>query len=190
MSMVTQDPDRSERPHADIPRIDPTRYGWKRPRPQVHQGIGDCSHRMRVVGGVHPGTDSRLDCDKPLRAVCVEGCGYVEFWLCDSYGCAHCGERKRRRLSRLVDNGASIHLANGMLGYFLTLTAPGERDHLRWYQGKRPRTREACSCHLHGMSDGWWNACESGCWNRLRTALTRDRRVIFAGAVETQDSCS
>jgi hypothetical protein len=127
-----------------------------------------------------------MDCQQPLRAVCRNGCDLTEFWRCDSYGCEHCGELKRRRLARVVDNGASIHLANGMTGYFVTLTAPGTAEHKRWYQGKRPSRRVACDCHDHGMSDGLWNAQESACWNRLRTAMTRDRRVIFAGAVETQ----
>lgn len=166
MSMVTQDSD-SER--ASL-----------RPR------VGTCSHRMRVVGSVLPGRETRMDCERPLRAVCVDGCGHREFWRCDSYGCGHCGELKRRRLHRLVDNGAAIHLGNGMLGYFLTVTAPGTDAHLRWYQGKRPQRRESCECHDHGLSDGGWNAGESKCWNRLRTALTRGRDVIFAGAVETQ----
>lgn len=148
--------------------------------------VGDCSHRMRVVGSVHQGTATRLDCERPLRAVCRDGCGHQEFWRCDSYGCGPCGDLKRRRLHRLVDNGAAIHLSNGFLGYFLTLTAPGSQDHRRWYQGKRPRERQECGCHRHGMTDGVWNAQESKCWNRLRTALTRDREVIFAGAVETQ----
>lgn len=147
--------------------------------------VGDCSHRMRVVGGVRQGQDTRLDCERPLRAVCLD-CEHVDFWRCDSYTCGPCGELKRRRLHRLVDNGAGIHLANGMLGYFVTLTAPGTADHLRWYQGTRPKERHRCYCHDHGMTDGWWNGGESKCWNRLRTALTRDRRVIFAGAVETQ----
>jgi hypothetical protein len=140
---------------------------------------------MRVVGAVRSSVLTRLDCEKPLRAVCVS-CDHVDFWACDSYGCSHCGEKKRRRLARLVDNGATLHLANGMTGYFLTLTAPGSDEHLRWYQGVRPRRREDCWCHLHGETEGTWNAAESKCWNRLRTALTRDRTVIFCGAVETQ----
>jgi hypothetical protein len=141
---------------------------------------------MRVVGAVRSGRGTRVDCDNPLRAVCRNKCEHVEFWRCDSYGCEPCGEVKRKRLARLVDNGAAIHLGNGMIGYFLTLTAPGTSDHRRWYQGKRPTRRTACECHLHGESDGSWNAQESACWNRLRTALTRDRSVIFVGAVETQ----
>jgi hypothetical protein len=141
---------------------------------------------MRVVGGVPAGAETRLDCERPLRAVCGLGCGHVQFWRCDSYGCEFCGELKRRRLHRLVDNGAAIHLGNGFLGYFVTLTAPGTAEHLRWYQGTRPKKRQRCECHGHGGTDGVWNAGESKCWNRLRTALTRDRQVIFAGAVETQ----
>jgi hypothetical protein len=147
---------------------------------------GSCSHRMRVVGSVRPGPGTRLDCDQPLRSVCVR-CDHLEFWRCDSYGCTFCGERKRKRLARLVDNGSAIHLRNGMRGYFLTLTAPGVRDHKRWYQGVRPSRRVDCGCHLHGFTDGQWNAQESACWNRLRTAMTRDRSIIFAGAVETQE---
>lgn len=148
---------------------------------------GSSTHRMRVVGNVPAGRGTRLDCDNPLRAVCrVPGCSEVQFWRCDTYGCATCGELKRRRLARIVDNGAAIHLRNGMTGYFLTLTAPGSSTHRRWFQGAQPRTRPICECHDHGMTDGLWNAQESACWNRLRTAMTRDRDVIFIGAVETQ----
>lgn len=157
-------------------------------RPSLRQRVGDCTHRMRVVGTVRSGVGTRTDCEQPLRAVCtLPGCEEVQFWRCDTYGCGPCGELKRRRLARIVEDGSSIHLANGMVGYFLTLTAPGENEHRRWVQGKlRGRPRVACSCHEHGFSDGLWNAQESACWNRLRTALARDREVIFMGAVETQ----
>lgn len=128
-----------------------------------------------------------MDCEGPLRAVCHERCGYVAYWRCDTYGCEPCGERKRRRLTQLVDQGSAIHLQDGKVGYFLTLTAPGTRTHKRWQQGKQQgRQRKDCDCHRHGLSDGLWNAGESGDWNRLRTALTRDRTVTFAAAVETQ----
>src|SRR4051812_6223322 len=91
------------------------------------QGVGTgcvhgAGHRMRVVGSVRPGSGTRVDCEQPLRAVCLNGCDLVQFWRCESYGCEPCGEVKRKRLSRLVDNGAAIHLGNGMIGYFLTLT--------------------------------------------------------------------
>jgi hypothetical protein len=164
-----------------------TDHDEQRPDTDRRAGCLDgTSHRMRVVGAVRSGPETRLDCDNPLRAVCREGCGEVAFWRCDSYGCGPCGALKQRRLSRLVDGGASIHLANGLVGYFLTLTAPGTQAHKRWYQGKRPTRRVECDCHDHGLSDGLWNAQESACWNRLRTAMTRDREVIFCGAVETQ----
>jgi hypothetical protein len=142
---------------------------------------------MRVVGKVATGRVLGLDCDGPILAVCrTPGCGHSEPWRCDSYGCQGCGERKQRRLSRLVDNGADIHIGNGLQGYFLTLTAPGTRDHKRWKQGRIRGPRSECSCHLHGQTDGLWNAAESACWNRLRTSLTRERRMVFCGAVETQ----
>lgn len=164
-----------------------TEHGDNRERPAVCLRDGDGAHRMRVVGRVLPGKATRMDCEQPLRAVCFEGCGHVEFWRCDTYGCAFCGEVKRRRLARLVDNGSAVHLGNGYIGYFVTLTAPGRNDHRLTWQGKLPGgARPWCDCHRHGFTDGLWNAQESKCWNRLRTALTRDREVIFAGAVETQ----
>jgi hypothetical protein len=141
---------------------------------------------MRVVGTVRSGKGTRVDCQKPLRAVCRNKCDHVEFWRCDSYGCGPCGNLKQRRLARLADNGASLHLASGMNGYFLTLTAPGISPHKRWYQGKRPSSRVDCDCHDNGMPLAIWNTQESACWNRLRTALTREQRMIFCGAVETQ----
>ncbi len=139
------------------------------------------------MGRVRPGEPTAVDCDRPLRAVCrTPGCGHSEAWRCDTYGCEPCGERKRRQLSRLVDNGAEVQIGNGLQGYFLTLTAPGSDDHKRWVQGRARGRREDCGCHLHGQTDGLWNAAESACWNRLRTALTRERRMVFCGAVETQ----
>lgn len=169
-----------------VPSVPPQAEHDRRSTLGVGAGCLDgTGHRMRVVGTVRPSQSTRLDCQNPLRAVCLS-CDTVSFWVCDSYACEPCGEKKKRRLARLVDNGAGIHLANGKIGYFLTLTAPGTEDHKRWYQGKRPHRRQDCACHLHGETDGTWNAQESKCWNRLRTSLTRDRQVIFVGAVETQ----
>lgn len=141
---------------------------------------------MRVVGYVPLSAPPRADCQRPLRAVCRE-CDHVEEWRCDSYRCPPCGETKRRRLTRLIEDGSGQHLENGMHGYFLTLTPPGENDHRRWYQGKRPPTRPDCDCHQHGQSKGQWNRGESANWNRLRTTLARDCGIIFASAVEVQD---
>lgn len=140
---------------------------------------------MHVVGYVSSGERPRDDCDRPLRVVC-ESCGEADYWRCDSYGCGPCGEVKKRRLRRVIEDGSRGHVSSGLRGYFLTLTAPGTAEHLRWYQGKKPSRRSACSCHEHGQSKGRWNRQESACWNRLRTSLARDRVVHFAGSVETQ----
>lgn len=155
-------------------------------RAAIPLGEGSCRHRMRVVGYVRSGVGTRDDCDHPLRAVCRD-CEAVDFWRCESYGCGPCGEAKKRRLARLIEDGSDRHLGNGLRAYFLTVTAPGTRaGHLRWYQGTRPTHRPVCTCDQHGMTMGRWNGQESACWNRLRTAMTRDRTVQFVGAVETQ----
>lgn len=140
---------------------------------------------MQLVRGVRGTGAEGVACERPLLMAC-ELCGHEDFWRCDTYGCGPCGETKRRRLMRVIEDGASIHVANGLYGYFLTLTAPGTDDHRRWYQGKRPRSRQRCNCHDHGLTNGEWNRQESACWNRLRTSLARERELIYAGAVETQ----
>lgn len=148
----------------------------------------ECDHRMRVVGRLPVGDRrrDRLDCDQPLRVVCRD-CDHLEGWRCDSYGCAPCGESKRRRLERLIADGSAQHLANGLHAYFLTVTAPGDREHLGWIQGKRRGRRQTpCACGQHGLTMGEWNRQESACWNRLRTAIARDRSLVYVGAVEPQ----
>ena len=142
-----------------------TRMPHTAPDERTTPGAGECLHRMRVVGRVRVGDRTRLDCEQPLRAVCRD-CDQAAEWRCDSYGCEPCGETKRRRLMRVIEDGSSIHLGNGLRAYFLTLSAPGENDHRRWYQGKRPRRRQACECHRHGLTMGQWNRQESACWNR------------------------
>lgn len=147
----------------------------------------DCSPGdMRVVGRVPLSGRVRSDCDQPLRAVC-RSCDHAEEWRCGSYGCGPCGETKRRQLQRVIEDGCSVQVAAGLYGHFITVTAPGKRAHLRWWQGRRPGSRPACGCHEHGMSDGEWNRQESKCWNRLRTALARRvDTLVFAGSIETQ----
>lgn len=150
-------------------------------------GLDSCTcGGMRVVGYVPATRRTRSDCEQPLRAVCRE-CDRVEEWRCGTYGCGPCGEAKRRVLERVIEDGAGVQANTGLLGYFVTLTAPGVNDHLRWYQGTRPSTRPICECHNHGSTLAAWNAGESACWNRLRTALTRDTYMQFAGSVEVQD---
>ena len=155
--------------------------------PAIPLGTRPCAHRMRVVGSVRPSASTRLDCDHPLRAVCVSGCEKVDFWRCESYACQHCSEVKKRRLIRLIEDGAGHQDAAGLRAYFMTVTAPGTDDHARWYQGKRPRHRQVCGCHRHGQTQARWNSQESACWNRLRTSITRTARVQFVGAVEPQE---
>jgi hypothetical protein len=145
---------------------------------------------MRVVGYVRPGSHTRLDCLQPLRVVCDEGCGHEEFWRCNCSAevrCAPCAERKRRLLARIVDHGISNREGSGFV-YFLTLTAPGEREHSRWIQGRVSGPRPSCDCHRHGKTLGEWNAQESTCWNRLRLALSRlsSGSLAYIGSVEVQ----
>ena len=146
---------------------------------------------MRVVGYVRPSSRTRVDCLQPLRSVCLNGCGFEQFWRCDCSSeerCPPCSERKRRLLARIVDLGISNRLGAGYT-YFLTVTAPGSNDHRRWVQGKISRPRVACDCHDNGLSMGEWNAQQSACWNRLRTSLSRlvDGSLTYIGSVEVQE---
>jgi hypothetical protein len=87
-----------------------------------------------------------------------------------------------------VDLGITDRLGRGYT-YFLTLTAAGTNDHRRWRQGKGGAGRPECDCHDNGMTLGQWNAQESKCWNRLRTALSRlvDGSLTYIGSVEVQE---
>lgn len=132
-----------------------------------------------------------VDCERPLRFVCHD-CDAVTYGHCnvtDAGKCTPCADRKRRLLERITHHGIVDRLGSSLWLYFLTLTAPGESDHRRWYQGKRPKHRPECSCHhtWDGVSRGEWNAAESANWNRLRTAVTRGGDVQFIGSVEVQD---
>lgn len=154
-------------------------------------GCPDQRHRLRVVGYVRRSEGTRLDCAQPLRVVCGD-CGYQTHWRCDcssSAKCPDCAERRRRLVARLVDLGTTDRIGRGHT-YFLTLNGPGENAHRRWRQGKGGNDRPECDCHAvwQGMSKGEWNAQESACWNRLRTALSRltDGSLTYIGSVETQ----
>jgi hypothetical protein len=126
--------------------------------------------------------------------VCIEdGCRYQQFWRCDCSSaakCPDCAERRRRLIARLVDLGTTDRLGSGFT-YFLTLSAPGENDHRRWRQGKGGNDRPECDCHRvwEHQRKGDWNAGESGCWNRLRLALSRfsEGSLTYIGSVEVQD---
>lgn len=157
-----------------------------------------CRHRMRVVGYVQRGSGTRLDCAQPLRAVCCD-CGLGEqFWRCDCSSaekCPDCAERRRRLIARLVDLGATDRASHGHLA-FVTLSAPGTNDHRKWVQvggagvKRLPRDRPDCDCHRvwEHAQKGDWNASESACWNRLRTALRRRYpSLTYIGSVEVQE---
>lgn len=157
---------------------------------EVPSGVGDCAHRMRVVGYVRSASHTRTDCLQPLRAVCELGCGLEAFWRCDCSSesrCALCAERQRRLLARIIDLGVTDRIGAGYT-YFLTLTAPGKTPHKRWVQGRRKSPRPDCECHDHGLTMAEWNPGESARWNRLRLALSRltDGSLTYIGAVEVQ----
>ena len=143
---------------------------------------------MQVLGYLPAGTRRTVDCARPLRAVCRNpACGHVDQWACgvsSSAKCGPCSDRVRRHYSRVIETGLTDAPGHA---YFLTLTAPGRDDHRQWVQG-RVTHRPACSCHRHGLTMGQWNAAESACWNRLRTALVRlVGSLAYAGAVEAQE---
>jgi hypothetical protein len=144
-----------------------------------------------VVGYVQPTAGTRLDCRQPLRAVCLDGCGFEAFWRCDCMDAARCdlcSERRRKLIARLVDLGTTQRVGRGYT-YFLTLNGPGENEHKRWRQGRGGPDRPECDCHRVWltMRKGDWNAQESACWNRLRTALSRrEGGLTYIGAVEVQ----
>jgi hypothetical protein len=152
--------------------------------------VGDCSHDLRVVGYVRPSETTRTDCDQPLRAVCRK-CGWEAFWRCDCTSeerCRQCSERKRKLIARLVDLGCTKRIGAGF-AYFLTLNGPGDNPHRRWVQGRIVGQRPVCGCETiwQRTARGVWNKGESGCWNRLRTALARlDGSLTYIGAVEAQ----
>jgi hypothetical protein len=169
------------------------------PRPPIHCGAGNGSHRMHVVGYVRRSEFTRMDCAQPLRVVCRD-CGHQDHWRCDcssSAKCPDCAERRRRLVARLVDLGTSKRLGGGFT-YFLTLSAPGENEHKQWVQvgggsgvKRLPANRPICGCESvwQGMERGDWNRHESANWNRLRTSLSRlvEGSLTYIGSVEVQD---
>ena len=138
------------------------------------------------MGYVPVAAERRVDCDRPLRAVC-RSCDASEQWMCgcsSSSKCVPCSERVRRRYARLIETGLSDGSGHA---YFLTLTAPSAEPHRQWVQGK-VRHRPECGCWQHGLTMGQWNRQESACWNRLRLALVRlVGDLAYAGAVEAQE---
>lgn len=136
----------------------------------------------------HAGRESYVGpCQSPLSAVCRE-CDGRALWACGNHRaskCVPCADRYHRRVSRLAahrtpDSGGSRY------GYFLTLTAPGEKDHGRWSPGGARRERETCECHT-GVELPRWNPAAGETWHRFAVALRRrSAGVQFFRAAEVQ----
>lgn len=161
--------------------------GLKGSKSRVGAGYPCCTgRRMQVVGYLPVAAARRVDCERPLRAVC-RGCDASEQWACgnsSSAKCAPCSDRVRRLYARVIEQGLAD---GGGFAYFLTLTAPSNAPHRQWVQGKVTH-RPDCDCWDHGLTMGQWNRQESACWNRLRTAIGRiGGDFAYAGAVEAQD---
>jgi len=141
--------------------------------------------RVRVLGYLPGGRTPGLDCDSPLRAVCLS-CQRVTPWACNSHRedtCVPCSWRYRRRLARIALSGTRDH---GWM-YLLTLTAPGTtRGHHRRLMDS-PGRGEVCGCEESMDSLGEWNATAGARWNVLRTRIKVGLPDLeFLRTVETQ----
>jgi len=145
-----------------------------RPVGYVH---GRAGARARRAGGVLeklPG----LDCQNPMLAQCAV-CGRSEAWNCNTAACRPCAARYRRRVGRVAESGCDRR--GGHL-YLLTLTAPGEQQHVNRTTG------EVCRCTpAGGIELGEWNASHSRRWNHFRTRLRQDHPgAEFFRGIEVQ----
>lgn len=124
-----------------------------------------------------------LDCTAPLLVVCCVCDGRL-VWPCRAHRasrCVPCSERYRRLLVRIAESrSASTHRGHGS---FLTLTAPGEREHARWVPG-RPGGGGPCGCRVGDLAE--WNAAAGQAWNRLRLGLSRLCLFEYFRVVEVQ----
>jgi hypothetical protein len=131
-------------------------------------GCAGGRHRLRVVGYVRGRGPAWLDCARPLHVVCRD-CDHVTRWACSGHResrCKPCAGRYRRRVRTVALSGTRRQSG---FHYFLTLTAPGDRQHR---QGK---SGDWCECTPAGGVDlGRWNASHSARWNHLRTLLRRE----------------
>jgi hypothetical protein len=136
-----------------------------------------------VVGYLPGGGVDGLDCDSPLLVVC-RVCDGRLVWACRAHRasrCVPCSERYRRLLVRIAQSrSASAHRGHG---FFLTLTAPGEREHARWIPG-RPGGGGPCACRVGDLAE--WNAAAGQAWNRLRLGLSRLCPFEYFRVVEVQ----
>lgn len=168
---------------------------------------GSGGQRVLRQSAMQPRVPSPDECASPLVARCADGCGRVDVWHCSNHReskCSPCALRYRRRVRRVAEDGLlrrspggpvspplmSASWAHGRSGqppahmYLLTLTAPSDRPHQRFIPGRRGR-HGACGCWSDNLAV--WNAGASGCWNRLRTSMSREWSVDYFRATEVQD---
>lgn len=164
------------------------------------------AHRLRVVGYLHGSSASRLvrdhavslvvpgpgECESPLLARCVCGCGSLAVWRCSNHResrCRPCATRYRRRVQRLFEHGLT-RLDRATTGYLYgwTITAPGDPGHRRWHVGRRGR-HEVCNCgDVRAAGDGVWNASAGARWHVLMTRLRQKYPAVqYVSAAEVQD---
>lgn len=136
-----------------------------------------------MVGYLPGGGGDGLDCYSPLLVVC-RVCDGRLVWPCRAHRasrCVPCSDRYRRLLVRIAASRSASPLRGH--GYFLTVTAPGEREHARWIPG-RPGGGGPCGCRVGDLAE--WNAAAGRTWNRLRLALSRLSPLEYFRAVEVQ----
>lgn len=160
---------------------------WSAPCCEAGSGPGG-SCGVRVSSYVRVGRVPGVDCDQPLQL--VFRCGAIRVTRCDSRRedkCTSCSSLHRRYLVRRAEDGCQ---KAGFI-YLLTLTAPGDGEHLAvdpkqdgtwanhlhpkahpsWRQKGQPR--QPCRCALPEDGLEAWNPTAGACWNRLRTNLSR-----------------
>lgn len=129
-----------------------------------------------------------LDCDRPLMLWhdCCRRHSHVSCKAHREDQCVPCSWRYRRLLYRVAEAGT--RKATGL--HFLTLTAPGNRQHCKKPGCSSPSClHEICPCTpAEGVELSTWNAEAGQKWNRLRTQLRRDFPDLeFMRVVEVQD---
>lgn len=173
------------------PSVSAPRPAWDAPCRLASDG----RHAPRVDG--YTDRPAGMACQSPLGVEC-RLCEARTHWSCRSHRssrCSHCAGIYRRRVSRLVAHGIPDAVGDGRASRWhlgmLTLTAPSFDEHRHFVPG-RPGDHGSCrSCRRHAAryrTLGRWNADATGCWNRLRTALSRESDgLTFFRATEVQD---
>lgn len=149
---------------ATPPAVTPPGYSAPQGAAYLSRPVHGCTaheggHRYRWAGRAA----SQEDCDRPNVMQCVCGASYV----------ARCGHSSRTRCSpcsktygHRVSHVASSGFSRPGDGYFLTLTAPGNRAHT--YRGQR------CPCTPEeGVELATWNGECATRWNHFITDVRR-----------------